>query len=44
MLFPQEIATRWESGEPSRRSKRILTIEMLDIHVDSNGALIDNKE
>jgi hypothetical protein len=43
-LLPQEISARWDSVEPSRRSKRLLTSEMLGIHADSDGALIDNRE
>jgi hypothetical protein len=43
-LLPQEINARWESFEPSRRSKRHLTSEMLGMHVDSDGAFIDNRE
>ena len=43
-LLSQEINARWESTEPSRRSKRHLTFEMLSMHVDSNGAFIDNRE
>jgi hypothetical protein len=33
-----------ESVEPSHRSKRHLTSEMLGMHVDSDGAFIDNRE
>jgi hypothetical protein len=43
-LLPQEITARWEFVEPSHRSKRILTSEMLGMHVDSDGAFIDNRE
>jgi hypothetical protein len=43
-LLPQEINARWESVEPSCRSKRNLTSEMLSMHVDSDGAFIDNRE
>jgi hypothetical protein len=43
-LLPQEINARWESIEPSRRSKMHLTYEMLGMHVDSDGAFIDNRE
>jgi hypothetical protein len=43
-LLPQEINARWESVEPSRRSKRHLTSKMLGMHVDSDGAFIDNRE
>ena len=34
----------WESVEPSHRSKRNLTCEMLGMHVDLDGAFIDNRE
>jgi hypothetical protein len=43
-LLPQEINARWESFEPSHRSKRHLTSKMLGMHVDSDGAFIDNRE
>jgi hypothetical protein len=43
-LLPQEITARWDSVEPSRRSKRLLTYEMLGIYANLDGALIDNRE
>jgi hypothetical protein len=43
-LFPQEINAIWESVEPIHRYKRHLTSEMLGMHVDSDGAFIDNRE
>jgi hypothetical protein len=43
-LLPQEINARWESVEPSHRSKRHLTYEMLGMHVDPDGAFIDNRK
>ena len=43
-LMPQEINARSDSAKPSRRSKRLLTYEMLGIHADSDGALIYNRE
>jgi hypothetical protein len=43
-LLPQEINARWESVEPSRRSKRNLTSKILGMHVDLDGAFIDNRE
>jgi hypothetical protein len=43
-LFPQEITARWDSVEPSHRSKMILTSEILGMHVDLDGAFIDNRE
>jgi hypothetical protein len=42
--MPQEINARWDSVEPIRRSKRNLTSEMLGMHVDSDGAFIENRE
>ena len=33
-----------EYVEPSRRSKRHLTSKMMGMHVDSDGAFIDNRE
>jgi len=35
---------RWESAETSHRSRRILKPEMMDMHVDSDGALVDERE
>jgi hypothetical protein len=43
-LLPQEINARWEFVEPIHISKRHLTSEMLGMHVDSDGAFIDNRE
>jgi hypothetical protein len=43
-LLPQEINARWESVDPIHISKRNLTYEMLGMHVDSDGAFIDNRE
>jgi hypothetical protein len=43
-LMPQEINERWESVEPSHRSKRHLAYEILGMHVDSYGVFIDNRE
>jgi hypothetical protein len=43
-LLPQEINARWDSGESSSRSKRHLTSKMLGMHVDSDGAFINNRE
>jgi hypothetical protein len=39
----QEILEIWESNEPYDRSTKVLTSEMLSLHEDSKGALIDNK-
>ena len=43
-LFPQEINARREFVEPSHKFKRRLTSKMLGMHVDSDGAFIDNRE
>lgn len=43
-LLPEGITLRWESTEPSCRSRRLLKPEMVGIHVDSDGALFDERE
>ena len=43
-LLPEGIVLTWESPETSRRSRRILKPEMLGMHVDSDGALVDERE
>jgi hypothetical protein len=43
-LLPLELNARWEFEETSHRSKRHLTYGMLGMHVDSDGASIDNRE
>ena len=43
-LLPEGTVLRWESAETSRRSRRILKPEMLGMHVDSDGALVDERE
>ena len=35
---------RWESADTSRRSRRILKPQMVGMHVDSDGALVDERE
>ena len=35
---------RWECVKPSRRSRRNMKTEMIDIDADSDGAPIDNRE
>ena len=35
---------RWESVEPSCRSRRLSKLEMVGMHVDSDGALVDERE
>ena len=43
-LLPEGTVLTWESAETSRRSRRILKPEMLGMHVDSDGALVDERE
>ena len=43
-FLPKEQLAIWESPQPSRRSRRNMTIEMMGIDVDSDGAPIDNRE
>ena len=43
-VFTRRNSVRWESAETSRRSRRILEPEMVGMHVDSNGALVDERE
>ena len=42
-FLPQETVLRWQSVEPSRRSTRILKPQVVGMHVDSNGALVDER-
>ncbi|MCY6488192.1 hypothetical protein, partial [Actinobacillus pleuropneumoniae] len=43
-LLPEGIVLTWESAETSHRSRRILKPEMFGMHVDSDGALVDERE
>ena len=43
-LLPKEQVAKWESPQPSHRSRRNMTTEMMGIDVDSDGAPIDNIE
>ena len=43
-LLPEQIVLRWYSIECSRRSRRLLKYEMMGMHVDSDGALVDERE
>ena len=43
-LLPEGTLLKWESAETSRRSRRILKPEMMGMHVDSDGALVDERE
>jgi len=43
-LLPKETMFRWEFDEPSRRSRGILKPKMVGMHVDSDGALVDERE
>ena len=44
ILLEQEIVASLESAKPRRRSRRNMSYEMLGIHEDSYGALIDRRE
>ena len=43
-FLPEGMVLRWESAETSRRSKRVLKLKMVCMHVDSKGALVDERE
>ena len=43
-LLPEGTVLRWESVETSRRSRWILKPEMVGMHVDSDGELVDERE
>ena len=43
-LLPEQLLLRWDSAECSRRSTRHLNSEMVGMHVDSDGALVDERE
>ena len=43
-LLPEGIMLTWESAETSRRSRILLKPGMLGMHVDSDGALVDERE
>ena len=43
-LLPEGIVLTWESAETSRRSRRLLKPGMLGMHVDLDGALVDERE
>jgi len=43
-LLPEGIVLTWESAETNRRSRRLLKPGMLGMHVDSDGALVDERE
>ena len=43
-LLPKGTMLIWEFAETSRRSRRILKPEMVGMHVDSDGALVDERE
>ena len=43
-LLPEGILLTWESAETSRRYRRLLKPGMLSMHVDSDGALVDERE
>ena len=43
-LLSEETMLRWESIEPSHRSRRILKPKMVGMHVESYGELVDERE
>ena len=43
-LLPKGTMLRWEFAKTSRRSRRILKPEVLGMHVDSDGAMVDERE
>ena len=43
-LLPEQLLLRRDSAECSRRSTRLLNSEMVGMHVDSDGALVDERE
>jgi len=43
-LLPEGTVLRWEFVETNHRSTRILKPEMVGMHVDSDGALVDERE
>ena len=43
-LLPEGTVLRWESAETSRRSRRILKPEMVDMHANSDGELVDERK
>ena len=43
-LLPKGTVLRWEFAKTSHRSRRILKPEMMGMHVDSDGALVDERE
>jgi len=43
-LLPEQLLLKWDSAECRRRSTRLLNSEMVGMHVDSDGALVDERE
>ena len=43
-LLPEGTMLRWESTEASHRSRKNLKPEMVGMHVDLDGALVDERE
>lgn len=43
-LLPEGTVLTWDSAKTSRRSKRLLKPGILGMHVDSDGALVDDRE
>ena len=43
-FLPEQLLLRWDFVESSRRSTRHLNSEMVGMHIDSDGALVDERE
>ena len=43
-LLPEGTVLTWDSAETSHRSRRLLKPGILGMHVDSDGALVDDRE
>ena len=43
-LLPEQLLLKWDSAEYRRRSTRILNSDMVGMHVDSDGAPVDERE
>ena len=43
-FLPEQLLLRWDFAECRRRSTRHLNSEMVGMHVDSDGALVDERE
>ena len=43
-FLPEGTMLRWESAKPSHRCKRILKPEMVGMHIESDGTLVDERQ